>query len=337
MNKLMKFVVAVLALVLVGSCAVASEPARKVVLSFAAQEVGTAPYSYAKALQSVMAKALPEGSEVLVVSTSSGGVSSPQLIQTGECNITLSNSAPAKWSKDGELVGREATPDVVALAGGIGKDFVNVLFTKKFVDETGITTLEDLVAKKYPARIVVKRQGTLGELTAEKVFEALGVKLSDIVEWGGVVEKTSPYAIKSGLQTDEYEVTIDHVGEGQRHTSELCFTHEMYFVQLSDETLAKLVEEGYDYVTMNAGTWFGQAQEIKTVGSQQCVIVSKNMPDEIAYLLTKAMCENALALGEAVPAMYSFKPERAGDINLTGVELHPGAKRYYVEKGYITE
>lgn len=334
MNRYAKFFAGAAAFALFVGAAHAEAPVN---LIFATQGVGTAPYSYAKALQYVMTKALPKGSEIFITTSSAGGVSSPQLIQGEDCDITLSNSAPAKWSKAGEIANRPATPDVAALAGGIGKDFVNVMFTKAFVDKTGISTLEELVAKKYPVRIGIKREGTLGELTAEKVFEALGAKLDDVVEWGGVVDRTSPFAIKQGLQVDEFDLTIDHVGSGQRHTAELAFTHEMVYVQLADETLAKLVELGYDYVTMDANTWFAQTEEIKTVGSQQCVIVSTKMSDDLAYTLTKAICEGADELGERATAMYNFDPETACQETMTGVELHPGAKKYYVEKGYITE
>ena len=335
MNKHVKSIVAALALVLIGSVAVAKTNA--VMLSFATQDVGTASYSYAKALAGVMQKGLPEGSGVYVMGASLGGVSSPQLVQSGEFNITLSNSGPAKWSKAGELEGRPATPDVVALAGGIGKDFINIMFTKRFVDETGISTLEELVEKKVPVRIGVKRPGTLGELAAEKVFEALGAKLDDVETWGGHVEKTSPFAIKAGLQEDILDLTIDHIGDGQRHTAEVALTHEMVFVQLADETLAKLVDLGFDYVTMNAGTWYGQNEEIKTVGSQQVVLVSTKMPEDMAYALTKAICENAEELGEKVAAMYNFNPETACHLTMTGVELHPGAAKYYEEKGYTIQ
>ena len=53
------------------------------------------------------------------------------------------------------------------------------MFTKKFVDETGITTLEELIAKKHPVKIVTKKNGSLGELTAERVIEACGISVEE--------------------------------------------------------------------------------------------------------------------------------------------------------------
>lgn len=306
-----------------------------VTLTFAAQEVGTAAYNYAAALQTVMLKQMPSGSNISITTTSPGGVGAPIIVNGGaQCDIVMSNAGPAKWSYEDGILGNPPTKEVAAIAGGLGHDFLNVMFTQKFVDETGITTVEELVEKKYPVKIIIKTNGTLGELSAEKVFEALGVSLDDITSWGGTVEKTGGDAIKSGLQDDLYDMTIDHIGAGQANTTELCLTHDMYAVQLADETLDNLVEMGYDYITMEANTWNGQTEDIKTVGSQQVVLVPTSMDYAVAYNLAKAICENVDELASSVSAMSYLDPETAGTMALTGVALHPGAAAYYEEMGY---
>lgn len=306
-------------------------------LSFAAQEVGTAAYNYAAALQAVMIEGLPEGSTINITTDSPGGVGAAILIDGGDADLIMSNSAPAKWSMEEGVLGNDPTPDVMALAGGMGHDFINVMFTQKFVNDTGITTVEELVEKQYPVKIVIKMPGTLGELAAEKVFEAAGVTFDDIRSWGGVVEMTGGDAIKSGLQDDLYDMTIDHIGAGQANTTELCLTHDMYDVQMGDELMAKLVEMGFDYITVDANTWNGQTEEIRTVGSQQCILVPTDMDEEVAYALTKAVAEGKESLAATVAAMSYFDPSVAGSLALTGVPLHPGAARYYTEMGYAAE
>ncbi|MDO4548237.1 MAG: TAXI family TRAP transporter solute-binding subunit [Clostridia bacterium] len=339
MKKFMVLAIAVI-MTLAMSAPVTAEYALSgpVDLTFAAQEVGTAAYNYAAAIQSAMLKELPEGSNIAITTTSPGGVGAPIIVNNAEqCDIVMSNAGPAKWSYEDGILGNEPTKDIAALAGGMGHDFVNVMFTQKFVDDTGISTIEELVEKQYPVKLIIKKNGTLGELSAEKVLEACGVTLDDIVSWGGVVEKTGGDAIKSGLQDDLYDMTIDHLGAGQANTTELCLTHDMYAVQLGEETLANLVTMGYDYVTVEPGTWNGQDTEIQSVGSQQVVLVSTTMDEALAYTLTKAICEHEAELGEAVAAMTYFDPATAHSITLTGVELHPGARAYYVEMGYLAE
>ena len=297
------------------------------------QETGTAGYTYATAIMQCIQTV--EGYSVSLVSNSSGNVSSPVLIQEGECDITVSNSAPALWASTTgiESASVPVCPDVRCIAGGLGKDFINVMFTQSFVDKTGINTIEELVEKQQPVRLIIKKNGSFGELAAERVFGVFGVDINNPPAWL-TVEKTSGGAIKDGLSDDLYDLTIDHIGAGQANTTELCLNHAMYDVQMSEETMAKLCEQGYDYVTVPAGTWNGQNVDILTVGSQQCIIVSADMDEEVAYQITKALCENRDILVNTSAVLANFNPEVAGSKALTGCELHPGAARYYQEMGY---
>ncbi len=62
-------------------------------LTFAAQEVGTAAYNYAAALQSVMLPELPAGSTIDITTTSPGGVGAPVIVNAGEeCDLVMSNA-----------------------------------------------------------------------------------------------------------------------------------------------------------------------------------------------------------------------------------------------------
>ena len=297
------------------------------------QETGTAGYTYATAIMNCIQTI--DGYTVSLVSNSSGNVSSPVLIQEGECDITVSNSAPALWAATTgiESASVPVCPDVRAIAGGLGKDFINVMFTQKFVDETGITTVEELVEKQQPVRLIIKKNGSFGELAAERVFGAFGVDVNNPPAWL-TVEKTSGAAIKDGLSDDLYDMTVDHIGAGQANTTELCINHAMYDVQMGEELMAKLCEQGYDYVTVPANTWNGQTTDILTVGSQQNIIVSADMDDEVAYAITKALCENTEIMKEASAVLANFNPEVSGSKALTGCDLHPGAAKYYQEMGY---
>lgn len=311
--------------------ALLTEPVK---LSFAAQEIGTASYNYTAVLESVLIKGLPQGSDISISSKSPGSVGSPQLVAAGQCDLVLSNAAPVKWAVETGIDGQPPVQNVASLGGGLGHDFISVMATKKFVDATRITSLEELVEKKYPVKLVIKKDGSLGEMSAELVLQVLGVSFDDIRSWGGDVLKTGSYGIKAALADDFYEMTIDHIGAGQENTTKLCEEHDMVSFQLADKTLEKMVDMGYDYVTVEPNTWKGQPRAIRTVGSQQVLLVSTSMDDAVAYSLTKALCERSLDLGEAVRALKYFDPRRAGKKVVNGIALHPGAKAYYEERGW---
>ena len=304
-------------------------------LTFAAQEVGTGAYTIGAALQTAMLKGLPQGSSIDLTTNSPGGVGAPVLVNGGEeCDIIVSNAGPSMWSyeKTPEEYDFGGCTEIASLGGGLGHTFTNVMFTQKFVDETGYTSLEQVIADKYPIKLITKKNGSLGELTAERVIEACGISVDDFLTFASW-EKTGGDAIKSGLQDDLYDMTIDHIEAGQSNTTELCLTHDMYFVQLSDDTLGKMEEMGYAPITMEAGTWNKQEQDVKSMGSQQNILVSADMDEEVAYALTKAVCENKDELASAVASMSYFDPATAGLKSFSGCPLHPGAMKYYEEAG----
>ena len=304
-------------------------------LTLAAQEVGTGAYSVAAAIQSAMMKGLPEGSTIDLTTNSPGGVGAPVLIQNEECDLIVSNAGPSQWSytMTPDEYDFGGCTDITTLGGGLGHTFTIVMFTQKFVDETGYTSLEEVIADRYPIKLITKKNGSLGELTAERVIEACGSSVEDFLSYA-TWEKTGTDAIKSGLQDDLYDMTIDHIDAGQATTTEICLTHDMYFVQLGDEALANMQTMGYAPIVMEAGTWNGQDTDINSMGSQQNVLVPASMDEELAYALTKAMCENKDEMAQAVASLGYFDPQTAGSAEMCGAPLHPGAIRYYEENGY---
>lgn len=312
-----------------------TENLEPVEITFATQSVGTSMYVYASALAQLIEKELPQGSIIDVQTTSPGGVGAPIIIDDGSADLTLGNAAPARWAAEDGILGNPPTTNVRSLAGGLGEDFVNILFTQEFVDKTGYTTVEEIVENKYPIRVAVKSSGAFGEMACAKVFEVLGVDYETIKSWGGTVTQTGSDAIVSLLKDGKADMTIDHVAAGQSATTELCMTTKMFFPELSEETRQKLNDMGWADVEIPAGTWKGQDKAIKSVGSPQVVLVSAYIDDSIAYAMTKAICEGKETLVSAHNALKSFDAATAWEPAKTGAELHPGAKKYYEEMGYI--
>lgn len=57
------------------------------------------------------------------------------------------------------------------------------------------------------------------------------------------------------------------------------------------------------------------------------------MPDDVAYSIVKTIAENHTRYGSVISSMKWVKPEdMAADV---GIPLHPGAEKYYREKGWM--
>ncbi len=82
--------------------------------------------------------------------------------------------------------------------------------------------------------------------------------------------------------------------------------------------------------------WF-KGQKGPTMGADlgTHIIAHKDVPVEIAYIITKTIVENKEKLVERHKAWSGFKPEEAWKPENNSVPLHPGAAKYYRERGWL--
>ena len=97
--------------------------------------------------------------------------------------------------------------------------------------------------------------------------------------------------------------------------------------------MARLTEE-YPYFIKDAipaGTYRGIDRDIVTPAVMAMLICEAGLPDNVVYRFTKALWENIADLHKVHPKAALITLETA--LNGVSVPVHPGAARFYVEKG----
>ena len=82
---------------------------------------------------------------------------------------------------------------------------------------------------------------------------------------------------------------------------------------------------------IKAGTYPGQTKDINTIAQPNLLVVTKDTPEETVYQLTKTIYENLPFLNSVHKATKAMSIEKA--INGLPMPLHPGALKFYKEKG----
>jgi hypothetical protein len=82
--------------------------------------------------------------------------------------------------------------------------------------------------------------------------------------------------------------------------------------------------------------WFrGQEQPTAAVDCGTVLITRDDLPEETAYLIAQTLCEGRDRMVKAHKAWADFDPPSSGRRHATGIPLHPGAERFYRERGWL--
>jgi len=194
--------------------------------------------------------------------------------------------------------------------------------------ETGITDLAQIKTKKWPVRILSAGIGS----DATTILSYFGLTRQEIESAGGRIGNTPEDA-------EKFDVAIG--GGGPMTTApewriwtQISQKYDLTFLRLPDELLKKLAQQSEsDLGTIPVGLYRGIDHPIPTVVRTGTVVYCReDAPDDFAYAVAKAMDEQQQLLQWNHMA-FSYNVHTVW--NGYEVPLHPGAARYYREKGYM--
>lgn len=113
---------------------------------------------------------------------------------------------------------------------------------------------------------------------------------------------------------------------------EITATTPVRLLEMGEAEFKKLseVDPTYSLTTIPSGTYKGVDYSVRTVASPVLTYTTDDLPEEIAYKITKAFWENGKILADAHPIgkVLDIKGVRYGV-----AKVHPGALKYYREAG----
>ncbi len=311
-------------------------PAGATDVKIGAMRLGTSWYVFGATLAKLLQDALPTGSNVEVVARG-GGVGNPLAVDKGKVNIALANVATVVWAWNGHPVvykGKQYQ-NIRALVGNLNSVWITAMLREDYISRTGNDTLEKaLLAEKNAPRIVMKPAGSSVPVVADMIMAAMGTSREKIKDHGGKIIQVGAKQIPSLVRDGRADLYFESAMKGHPATTETALTGNVRFMDLPDKTLNELAKEGLNPLPMPA-YFKGQSGPTKAVDMGTLVIAQKDMPEDLAYLITKTLCENKDEMAKAHKAWMNFDPTLAGKPEKTGIPLHPGAERYYKEKGWL--
>ncbi|MEE6295298.1 TAXI family TRAP transporter solute-binding subunit [Georgenia wangjunii] len=303
-------------------------------LTFASLDQGSAWYNYAVSIGQMVEPELGEGSVVEVL-TYAGSIGNPELVSTGEADLATSFSAVTAWAVNGE----EGTPfegepmdNLRVLVGGLDQYYFGPITPAS----SGIDSIRDAVDEEMALDLVSQPRASLGDAGTQLVLRAYGASVDDVTGWGGSFEPTSTDVATNAIRDGNADLWIQAITEGHPNITELAETSDIKILPIDDEAIEALQPLGLEAATLPGGTFRGQDEDVQLIGFTTTLIASDEMSEEVAYQITKTVVEGAEQLVSANASMSAFDPATAWTEESTGgVQLHPGAERYYREAGLM--
>jgi uncharacterized protein len=326
----MKIVLAVLLVVAVGVSAVAAQAPQPVNLAFATLDTGSAWYVYGATMAELLRKTLPAGSNI-DVKPRAGGVGNPRLVAKNETPLGLSFTVTNRWASEGKEAYTEKLDNLRGLVGGLDTYYLVAVATKKL----GISSVKEIKDKKLPVRVYTQPVGSLGEFAGRQLLRAAGLSYADVKAAGGSTQHVGYNIIIDAFKDGRADILFAVVTPKHPSVSEIVSAVDVEFLGLDPETAKALLPLGYTAATMPPDTFKNQAKPVSTVGFPTVLITNKELPEPIAYTVTKTVVENKDALVRGHGGLAEFEPRTAWQPEKVGVPLHPGAERAYREKGWM--
>lgn len=261
-----------------------------------------------------------KGSRPSVQSTKAS-VENLNLLQAGKGEIafTLGDSLGLAWEGDKE-VGFKAPLKKLRGIAAIYPNYIQLVATK----ESGIKTIADLKGK----RISVGAPKSGSELNTRAVLKAAGLAYSDM----GKVEYLSFAESVELMKNRQLDATLQSAGLGVASIRDLAANNDITVVAIP-ASLVKKIGAPYISAIIPAGTYRGQDANVETAAVGNFLVTQSGVKADLVYNMTKALFENLGTMVAAHNAAKAIKLEHA--LDGMPVPLHPGAERYYKEKGLI--
>ena len=237
----------------------------------------------------------------------------------GEIAFTLGDSLKAAWEGD-EEAGFKSRLDKLRTIGAIYPNYIQIVATA----DSGIKTLADLRGKSLS--VGAPKSGT--ELNSRAILAAAGLSYKDI----GKVEYL-PFAESVDLMKNrQLDATLQSAGLGVASLKDLSTSTEISVVSVPKAVVDK-IGPPFVSVMIPANTYTGQDKDVPTAAVINYLVTSSAVSDDLAYQMTKLIFESLPELANSHAAGKEIKLETAA--LGSPVPLHPGAIRYFREKGLI--
>jgi hypothetical protein len=262
----------------------------------------------------------------LAAISSAGSLENIKLLRDNQAQFALLQGVFAAWAWNGE--GPVRAPQTwLRSVSAMWQNVEHFALLAEFVEDGTLGDLGTLDRQRY----VLGERNSGAEHTGAYILDSLGIDYrrrldlaymgygaaADAIQDGNIVGMNIPAGVPVSAITRAWAVLGDR----------------MVVLNVSADELAKINARYplWDYYDMPPGTYPNQSAPIRSIAHPNVLAVRHDVPEETVYQVTRSLWENLSTLQEIHRSTNDMKLELA--LKGLGAPLHPGAARFYREKG----
>ena len=273
------------------------------------------------AFGSVLAQYVSSNSDLSVTAiTGNGSKANVEDLDAGDVQLGFCQSDVMSYAYDGtNLFAETGAVSSFSVAAALYKEQVQIVTMNP-----DIKTVADLKGKS----VSVGAQGSGVYFNAIDVLSAYGMTLDDIdpkyQSFGDSAES---------LKDKKIDAAFIVAGAPTTAIVDLATSGQVYLVSIDDEHMDKLLSSSpyYSAYTIAADV-YGTPEDVQTVAVAAVVLVRDDVSDDDVYTFVSTIFDNIDAISEQHGKGAELSLEFAS--SMTSVPYHPGAAKYFAEKGF---
>lgn len=253
--------------------------------------------------------------------TTGASAENMQFIKDDKGEIAFSQTDIASYASEGKVMFEGNKIDNIQAIGTLYPETIQIVTTEK----SGIKSVEDLKGKN----VSVGAPGSGTAANAEQILEVHGMSFDDIKKKDLSFDEST-----SGIQDGSIDAAFVTAGTPTGAVESLAATEKVIIVPIEADKAEELISK-YPYYSQDevpSGV-YKLKEAVPTVAVQAMLVVQSDLSEDLVYDITKAIFENLDQVTHAKGKL--IKPENA--LKGVGIEVHPGAQKYFDEKGIKAE
>ena len=281
------------------------------------------------AFGSVIAQHATNNTDVSVTGlVGNGSKSNVEELADGNAELAFCQSDVMAYAYNGTNL-FESPIDCFSTVAALYMEDVQIVTT-----DPSIKTVADLAGKN----VSVGAAGSGVYFNAVDILSAYG--LGDLDADGKFTKINATYQSfgdsADSLKDGKIDAAFIVAGAPTTAVTDLATTKDVHLVSLDDEHIAKLLETSDYYTkTVISKDVYGLDEDVTTVAVAAVILARNDVSEDAIYALTADIFDNAADLVSS-HAKYGELSLEFGS-SITTVPYHPGAAKYFAEKGFTVQ